>query len=128
MSQCSKVNGQQSEFNSHVVTTVPRQAVECEARNPCIHDHEDIKSAEGTTEKLFCRTFGALIFLKLFFAGIPHFVLHHLPIVCRSYGAYLDVIWISGLWISGFLVVNGHSSKFRVQKKGAAFHSSSFYL
>ena len=35
---------------SHVVTTEYRQAVECVARNPCIHDHDDIKSAEGTTE------------------------------------------------------------------------------
>ena len=35
---------------SHVVSTVPRQAVECVARNPCIHDQTDIKSAEGMTE------------------------------------------------------------------------------
>ena len=31
-------------------TTVPRQVVECKARNPCIYDQTDIKSAEGTTE------------------------------------------------------------------------------
>ncbi len=35
----------------HVVTTEYRQAVECEARSPCIHDRNDIKSAVGTTEK-----------------------------------------------------------------------------
>ena len=27
-----------------------RQVVECEARNPCIYVHNDIKSAVGTTE------------------------------------------------------------------------------
>ena len=42
-----------SEFKSHVVTTEYRQAVECEARNPCFHDQNDIKSAEGTTEVFF---------------------------------------------------------------------------
>ena len=51
------------------MTTVFRQAVECEARNPCIHDHDDIKSAEGTTEVFFCRTFGALIFLQSYLQG-----------------------------------------------------------
>ena len=56
-------------FNSHVVTTEYRQAVECEARNPCIHDHNDIKNAEGTTEVFFCRTFGALIFYNLILQG-----------------------------------------------------------
>ena len=39
-------------FKSHVVTIEYRQAVECEARNPCIYDQTDIKSAEGTTENL----------------------------------------------------------------------------
>ena len=60
ISQC-----QGSEFlssKSHVVTAVFRQAVECEARNPCIHDRNDIKSAEGTTEVLFCRAFSTLIY------------------------------------------------------------------
>ena len=121
MSQCSKVNGQQSEFNSHVVTTVPRQAVECEARNPCIHDHEDIKSAEGTTENLFCRTFGVLIFLKLFFAGIPRTLC---SITCLLSVAPTELIWmLYGFLGFGFLVVNGHSSKFRVQssKKRSCF-------
>ena len=61
---------------SHVVTTDNRQAVECEAWSPCIHNHDDIKSAEGTTEVFFCRTYGALIYRKHHFAGIPHFVLH----------------------------------------------------
>ena len=56
-----------STVKSHVVTTDNRQAVECEARNPCIHDHNDIKSAEGTTEVFFCRTFGALIFFAILF-------------------------------------------------------------
>ena len=70
-------------------TTEYRQAVECIARNPCIHDHNDIKSAEGTTEGCFCRTFGALIFLQSYFAGIPHCVLHHLPIFCRPYRTFL---------------------------------------
>ena len=70
-------------------TTEYRQAVECIARNPCIHDHNDIKSAEGTTEVCFCRTFGALIFLQSYFAGIPHCVLHHLPIFCRPYRTFL---------------------------------------
>ena len=55
--------------NSHVVTTEYRQAVECEARNPCIHDHNDIKSAEGTTEVFFCRAFGTLIFYNLILQG-----------------------------------------------------------
>ena len=50
------------EVQSHVVTTANRQAVECEARNPCIHNHDDIKSAEGTTEVLFCRAFSTLIY------------------------------------------------------------------
>ena len=68
---------------SHVVTTEYRQAVKCVARSPCIHDHDDIKSAEGTTEVFFCRTFGALISLQSYFAGIPHCVLHHLPGNCR---------------------------------------------
>ena len=75
--------------NSHRVTTVSRQAVECEARNPCIHDHNDIKSAEGTTEAFFCRTFGALMFLQSYFAGISHCVLHHLPGNCRPYRTFL---------------------------------------
>ena len=50
--QSSEFRVQSLEFrvHSHVVTTEYRQAVECEARNPCIHDHDDIKSAEGTTE------------------------------------------------------------------------------
>ena len=44
----STTNFQFSAFNfqfkkSHVVTKVPRQAVECEARNPCILDRTDIK-------------------------------------------------------------------------------------
>ena len=57
-------------FNSHAVTTDNRQAGECEARNPCIHDHNDIKkSAEGTTEKHFCRAFGTLIFYNLILQG-----------------------------------------------------------
>ena len=57
----------ESMVNSHRVTTVSRQAVECEARNPCIHDHDNIKNAEGTTEGFFCRTFGALIFFAILF-------------------------------------------------------------
>ena len=57
----------ESMVNSHRVTTVSRQAVKCEARNPCIHDHDNIKSAEGTTEVFFCRTFGALIFFAILF-------------------------------------------------------------
>ena len=76
--------------NSHVVTTEYRQAVECEARNPCIHDHNDIKNAEGTTEVFFCRAFSTLIFLQSYFAGIPHCVLHDLPIVCRPYMTFLQ--------------------------------------
>ena len=104
MSQCSKVNGQQSEFNSHVVTTVPRQAVECEARNPCIHDHEDIKSAEGTTEKLFCRTFGALIFFKTFLCRYSALCAPS-PAYCLSllrslFGCYMD-FWVLDFWIFG---------------------------
>ena len=53
---------------------------------------EDIKSAEGTTEVFFCRTFGALICFKTFLAGIPHCVLHHLPGNCRSFGAVLKLL------------------------------------
>ena len=37
-------------------TTEYRQAVECEARNPCILDQNDIKSAVGTTENLVVPT------------------------------------------------------------------------
>ena len=86
-----RVQSSESEFRvqslefrvqSHVVTTEYRQAVKCEARNPCIHDQNDIKSAEGTTEVFFCRTFSALICFKPFLAGIPHCVLHHLPRNC----------------------------------------------
>ena len=111
------------------MTTEYRQAVECEARNPCIHDRNDIKSAEGTTEKKkkFCRTYGAMIYRKHHFAGIPHFVLH----TCLYSVAPTELIWmLYGFLGFGFLVVNGHSSKFRVQssKKGAAMKSSSFYL
>ena len=79
----------ESMVNSHRVTTVSRQAVKCEARNPCIHDHDNIKSAEGTTKVFFCRTFGALIFLQSYSAGIPHCVLHHLPGNCRPYRTFL---------------------------------------
>ena len=80
----------ESMVNSHRVTTVSRQAVECEARNPCIHDHNNIKSAEGTTEAFFCRTFGALMFLQSYFAEISHCVLHHLPGNCRPYRTFLS--------------------------------------
>ena len=52
-SQFSIFNFQFSTQQSPERTTVPRQAVECEARNPCIHDQNDIKSAEGTTETEF---------------------------------------------------------------------------
>ena len=40
-------------LKSHVVTIEYKQAVECEARNPCIYDQTDIKSAVGTTETEF---------------------------------------------------------------------------
>ena len=77
-----RLNGQRSIVP--LGTTEYRQAVECIARNPCIHDHNDIKSAEGTTEVCFCRTFGALIFLQSYFAGIPHCVLHHPAYILSS--------------------------------------------
>ena len=64
-----------------------RQAVECEARNPCIHDQNDIKSAVGTTETEF------LSYLRHSDFGVIHFCRHsaprapYLPIICRSFGA-----------------------------------------
>ena len=58
------------------MTTEYRQAVKFEARNPCILDHNNIKSAVGTTEDFFCRAYGTLIYFKTFFTGIPHYVLH----------------------------------------------------
>ena len=61
-----------------------RQVVECEARNPCIHVHNDIKSAVGTTEK------SSVVPTALWFC-IINFYRHsalcapYLPIVCRHY-------------------------------------------
>ena len=93
--QWSTVNSQQSTVNSQqstvpLGTTEYRQEVECVARNPCIHDHDDIKSAEGTTEMFFCRAFSTLMFLQSYFAGISHCVLHHLPGNCRPYRTFLS--------------------------------------
>ena len=128
----------ESMVNSHRVTTVSRQAVKCEARNPCIHDHDNIKSAEGTTEVFFCRTFGALIFLQSYSAGIPHCVLHHLPGNCRSYGAYLDVVETrrtqKNKHVGTYRIRPkcqrsklGASTSSATEKKGAAMKSSSFF-
>jgi hypothetical protein len=39
----------------------------------------------------FCRTFGALIFLCIFFAGVPRYALHRLPGNCRSFGTIINI-------------------------------------
>ena len=95
MSQCqsSEFRVQSLEFRvqSHVVTTEYRQAVECEARNPCIHDRNDIKSAVGTTE-MFLSCLQHLDFWAIHFCRHSALCAPYLPIFCRSYGAYLDVV------------------------------------
>ena len=43
------------------------------------------QSAEGTTEKHFCRAFGTFYIIMVMNAGVSCFALHRLPIFCRHY-------------------------------------------
>ena len=65
--------------------TAPRQAVECEARNPCKMMFTINHSTVGATESFFCRAYGA--FILYWFLIYRHSALRapYLPIFCRHY-------------------------------------------
>ena len=94
------------------MTTEYRQAVECEARNPCIHDHDDIKSAEGTTEdfSVVPTALGFLgnSFLQAFrtLCSIPAYIL---SLLRSLFGCYMD-FWVLDFWLSTVIV---QSSEFK---------------
>ena len=105
-------------------TSVPRQAVECEARNPCIHDQNDIKSAVGTTESVF------LSYLRHSDFGVIHFCRHsalrapYLPIICRSFGAISGQLSAVSVGVSAGVRVRVQSSVFLVLRSQKNLHST----